>query len=155
MYSIVLGALLGIVFEIFRTVRVALSHKDIAVFIEDVLFVFIFFLSFFTYCGVMAKFSLRGFILVGMLLGFVTYLLTIGRAVRWFVRGAVLGTKRLIWEFCRLLYKLLLSKIVNFFVSFGHSIAGRFVQNKSTFEKTQKSRKKALKRKEDLLYNDT
>ncbi len=146
---------MGVLFEIFRTVRVMICHKDIAVFFEDILFTLIFSLSFFTYCGVMSAFSLRGFILVGMLIGFVTYLLTAGELVRTAVKVLVKGLKSVVLGVLKLLYKLFVARIVNFFVSFGHSAAGRFVQNKSTLKKTQKSRGKPLKRKVDLLYNDT
>lgn len=155
LYAVVLGAAMGVLFEIFRTVRVMICHKDIAVFFEDILFTLIFSLSFFTYCGVMSAFSLRGFILAGMLIGFVTYLLTAGELVRMTVKTLVLGLKSLVAKILKLLYKLFMARIVKFFVSFGHSVARRFVQNKSTLGKIQKSREKPLKRKVDLLYNDT
>ena len=38
LYAVVLGATMGVLFEIFRTVRVMICHKDIAVFFEDILF---------------------------------------------------------------------------------------------------------------------
>lgn len=154
-YAVLLGAVMGVVFEIFRTIRVMIFHKDVVVFFEDVLFTVIFSLGFFTYCGVMAAFSLRWFILAGMILGFVTYLLTAGELVRAIVKTLVIGLKSVIRGVLKVLYKLFAARIVNFFVSFGHSAARRFVQNKSTLKKIQKSRSKPLKRKADLLYNDT
>lgn len=77
--SLILGALLGIVFEVFRTVRSLFGGGTVAVFIQDVVFwiissfvVYIFFLIF-------TKGTVRYFVLIGAFLGFTVYMKTIGK----------------------------------------------------------------------------
>ncbi len=80
--SIILGAVLGSIFDILRAFRQTIKHHDAVVFIEDALFVFLFGISFYSFCTELCDGILRGFILFGMSLGFFAYILIPGRVVK-------------------------------------------------------------------------
>ncbi|MBQ9921705.1 MAG: spore cortex biosynthesis protein YabQ [Clostridia bacterium] len=80
-YSIVLGAVCGAVYDIFRIFRVALRHNGTAVFFEDVLFCLIccVMLILFIFC---ANYGIvRWFSFFGWAGGFYIYYMTVGKMV--------------------------------------------------------------------------
>lgn len=79
--SLLLGAVLGSVFDLFRAVRLAIKHGDVAVFFEDAVFFFLFGMSFYSFCVSLCGGALRAFVFACMALGFAIYLLLPGRAV--------------------------------------------------------------------------
>ncbi len=114
--SCLMGAFMGVLYDIFRILRIAVSHSRIAVFLEDILFCFIFSLSLMMLASVCARGELRLFFAVGSLLGFILYLLTIGRLV---VASAgkfisfFRNTARIITLPLRKLYNILYKKMGN------------------------------------------
>lgn len=79
--SVLLGVVLGSVFDLFRALRLSVRHSDIVVFFEDALFFFIFGMSFYSFCTALCGGALRAFVLAGMAIGFLAYLLVPGRLV--------------------------------------------------------------------------
>ena len=81
--SILLGALLGALYDLFRALRLCLKHPKAAVFAEDVLFVTVSALSIYVFCTELCRGRLRFFVMLGAAAGFGIYLSTLGRlAVR-------------------------------------------------------------------------
>ncbi len=101
--SLVLGMLMGALFDIFRAIRISVRHPALAVFCEDVLYAVLFGLSYYTYCTALCRGEIRGFVLIGMLLGFFTYIVTLGRILCGFVAKAVNFVKIALKKFGRLL----------------------------------------------------
>lgn len=81
LYSVLLGAVCGVIYDAFRVFRVALRHNGIAVFFEDVLFCLIccVMLILFIFC---ANYGIvRWFSFFGWAGGFYVYYVTVGRMV--------------------------------------------------------------------------
>ncbi len=73
------GIIIGIFFDIFRVLRKSFSTPDIITYIEDIIF-WIFAGSFFIF--ILFKFNngeIRSYVLIGLLFGIITYLLTISK----------------------------------------------------------------------------
>ena len=68
--SILVGALLGVVYEIFRVIRITLPHNDIAVFFEDLLFSFIWGFSMLVFVIELGRGELRLFFVIGNIIGY-------------------------------------------------------------------------------------
>ncbi|MBQ8622794.1 MAG: spore cortex biosynthesis protein YabQ [Oscillospiraceae bacterium] len=79
--SVLLGAVLGSAFDLFRAARLAIKHSDIAVFFEDAVFFFVFGMSFYGFCVSLCGGALRAFVLVGMIIGFTAYILLPGKLI--------------------------------------------------------------------------
>ena len=80
--SIILGAVLGSIFDILRALRQSIKHSDAVVFIEDALFFSLFGICFYSFCTEMCSGALRTFILFGMSIGFLVYILLPGRVIK-------------------------------------------------------------------------
>lgn len=78
--SVVLGCGLGLLYDIFRVFRAALPHGKILTFFEDIIYTFLYGFALFTFCTGLTG-AIRGFVLVGMLIGSVIEHLTVGNAV--------------------------------------------------------------------------
>ena len=79
--SCLMGAFMGLFYDVFRILRIALPHGKAAVFLEDILFCLIWSLSLVMLAAVCARGELRLFFAVGSLMGFIVYLLTLGRYI--------------------------------------------------------------------------
>lgn len=80
--SMILGAVLGSLFDILRALRQSIRHSDAAVFIEDAVFFSLFGISFYSFCTEMCSGALRAFVLFGMSSGFLIYILLPGRVIK-------------------------------------------------------------------------
>lgn len=107
--ALVLGMLLGTVFDILRALRLSFRHGSAAVFFEDFVFAVLFGTAFYTYCTALCRGEIRGFVFLGMVIGFSAYIATLGRAVT----GAVAWVVKYIKKGCIRLGNLL-KKIINF-----------------------------------------
>ena len=120
--SLLLGAAIGALYDMFRVLRMALPHNTVAVFIEDVLFfgacataTFFFLMS--TLYG-----QVRAFILLGECLGALVYALTASRIVMGFFACLI---KAIRWMF-RILYRLFvepLKKMIQWLCGMGGKMA--------------------------------
>ena len=80
-YSMVLGILLGVTYDVFRSVRMIINSKNIAVFIQDVLyFILSGVITFLFVLGVNSGDS-RFYILAGEGIGWIVYHVTIGEMI--------------------------------------------------------------------------
>lgn len=81
--STVMGAGLGILFDVFRIIRVIFpfAAKKTAVFVEDILFMLISGAAVFLYAAVMCRGQVRFFCIVGAFLGFLLYIIAVGNAI--------------------------------------------------------------------------
>lgn len=81
--STVMGAGLGILYDIFRIIRIIFpfASKKSAVFVEDILFMLISGAAVFLYAAVMCRGQVRFFCILGTFLGFLLYITAVGNAI--------------------------------------------------------------------------
>lgn len=105
--SILLGALLGALYDLFRALRLCLKHPKAAVFAEDVLFVTVSALSIYVFCTELCRGRLRFFVMLGAAAGFGIYLSTFGRLVVRFNSSVVKTAKKALLVIGKVLKKFL------------------------------------------------
>lgn len=137
--SVVLGAALGIVYDVFRAVRIIFppAARSAAVAAEDVLFCLIYGFCIFCYSAAVCGGELRFFMLLGSLLGFTLYILTLGNTVTGILRQAAAA----VYEILRKVYSLLLEPFVNFFKKLCQKVCSVFVRNHKNKQKIALSKK--------------
>ena len=87
--AVILGLLLGALYDVFRALRMSIKHNSAAVFVEDLFYVMVFALSFYSYCTELCRGQLRFFVFAAMTAGFAAYLMTLGRIISKIVSKAV------------------------------------------------------------------
>lgn len=81
LYSLVLGVSLGIVYDLFKLDRLLFKRSKIFLFFSDILFWLISAFLIFTFCVIFSNGQIRGYIVLGTLLGFVIYRLTLSKLI--------------------------------------------------------------------------
>ena len=143
MLSFLVGLVFGAVYDVLRIVRIVKKHHKTVVFIED--FAFIVFCAFwyFLFSTDLARGQIRLFVLIGMFIGFAVYLLTVGSITTRFASAI------------RMVYEKIESWIKRkIFTPIYTNIKKKIVQNYISFKKRIKSRKKNLKVRENVVYNE-
>lgn len=105
--ALVLGLVLGALYDVFRALRLSLRHPRAVVFVEDFIFVMIFGLSFYSYCTELCRGQIRFFVFAAMLIGFAAYILTLGRIVSKTVAKGVKICKNLLVTLGKVFKKML------------------------------------------------
>lgn len=126
LYAMVLGAVLSVVYDVFRVIRVAFGGKKMAVFVEDLIFSLVALVITFVFVIAFNNGELRFFVLVGELLGFVVCHYTIGRIIVGFSRAIINGVR---W-----FLELIFTPIIRLFKKI-------LTKTKETKKKLSKSRK--------------
>ncbi len=128
--AVVIGALFGVGYELLRTFRRAVRHSDIAVFIEDFLFVVVCAFWYFIFVHASAWGQVRLFIFIGMVLGMALEQLVFGDVVAQsaaVILRSVFGTA---------------GKIIAFpfksIVKIAKNLGSKFVQSAKVFKKIKK-----------------
>ena len=105
--SMVLGALLGGVYDLLRALRMTLRHPPLIVFFEDAVFTVFCGCAYYSYCTELCRGEIRLFVLIGAAIGFAAYILTLGRFVSRAVSAAVMLAKNFSKLLGNMLKKLL------------------------------------------------
>ena len=139
--SFVFGIPIGIVYDIFRAVRLVFPHGRIAVLIEDLLFFFIYGVFMMTFTVTAAGSEFRFFYPICNALGFIVYFVTAGSLLH----------KAL----CKMItkIKMLISKAVKKLVSICAKIAVKFRATLQIERSGKKNHDNPLIDEGDLLYN--
>ena len=134
LYSVILGAGLGIVFDVFRVIRAVIPHNSFFVALEDVIFMLIWTFSLVIFSVELSGGNIRFFCFVGTLLGFVIYFFSVGKIVITFIRR--------ISSFIRRLLNAIFGRIYGFlrrcFVSVCQKVKYFFVDNYTKLRKSKK-----------------
>lgn len=121
-YSILTGAVLGVVYDIFRILRISFPPKKIAIIVQDVIFALICIITTLMFLQFFTNGALRFFVLIGEFLGFLLYYLTIGVIVIKTARVIINIVKKIIyiviWPFRKIFGWIFskLSPILNRFI---------------------------------------
>ena len=103
---VIVGILLGFIFDIFRALRKSIKNSTVATNIEDILFVIISFIIITTVVQIISKGELRFYILLGIILGILIYFLSVSKYI---ITGETWILKSII---------KILKSIYNFFIKF-------------------------------------
>ena len=96
--SVLLGVGLGLVYEVFRLLRLAFFSQKTVVFVQDVLFSLTALVSTFVFVVAVNEGQLRFFLLIGELCGFTVYYFTLG-ALIFHLSSLIIGTVRKMLSF--------------------------------------------------------
>lgn len=107
-YSVITGAVMGAVYEIFRTIRQGIRHNKWAVMIEDVIFTLLFGIVYYAFSVELTKGVMRFFVLLGMLIGFAIYLDSLGKLLYGIIKRVLKPLKFFSGELSKLLKKFCL-----------------------------------------------
>ena len=143
--SAVLGAALGVVYDVFRAFRIIFppAAKDAAVLVQDIIFCIICGFSVFCFSTLAARGQIRFFMFLGSAVGFLLYILTIGNFIMGMLR-AVFGT---IYGTLRKVYSLIIEPIVNLSRNICQKGGRVFVGSNENVENNGLSGKKHLKKR--------
>lgn len=86
LYSIIMGLALGIIYDLFKLDRNIFKRSTVYIFVSDVLFWVISAFVLFSFCIVFSNGQIRGFIILGALLGFMIFRLTLSRLFWYFFK---------------------------------------------------------------------
>lgn len=149
--SVVLGAVMGIIYDVFRVFRIlfppAAKSKPVAV--QDVLFWLIFGFCMFCYSSAVCGGNLRFFMFFGSLIGFTLYILTIGNLITGILRQIAEAVRRVL----RKVYSLIFEPIVKLLKNLCQKVRLFFVRIYRKSKKTEGSVKKPLPKVLQLVYN--
>lgn len=98
LFSVVLGAALGVVYDCFRVFRILFPHdkRSKTVAAEDIIFWLIYGFCVFCYAAAFARGQVRFFIVLGSLTGFVLYIVTVGNLITGVIRRIVTALYKLL-----------------------------------------------------------
>lgn len=142
--SCLCGIIIGIFYDIFRTLRIIFPHNMLLVVIEDVLFMIaytIFLSSFSTVC---ARGELRFYFILGNVLGFVFYFFTIG--------SIIINTMKKIFFAIKKVIEIILYPFRSLYVILQEK-SHKFVGSSKNSVKRNKKTSFLLLNNIDLLYN--
>ena len=150
--SVVLGAALGVVYDVFRALRIIFppAAKKGAVLAEDIIFGIICGFSVFCFSTLAVRGQIRFFIFIGAALGFVLYILTAGSVVIGILRlvfGAFYGCLRKV-------YSWIIERSVDLSRNICQKESKVFVGSNENVENKGLSGKKHLKIRDNLVYNE-
>lgn len=94
LYSMLLGIVLGVMYDIFRITRMIINSKNLAIFIQDVLYFVVSGLITFFFVLKANSGDSRVYIIIGEGLGWILYHLTIGEFIYKCSNSFVIGVKR-------------------------------------------------------------
>lgn len=147
--SLLLGFALGLLYDVFRVLRLAVRHSSLAIFLEDI--------SFFAVCAVLTfLFSLsavsgrvRVFLVIGEFLGATVYYVTLGVLVMRVSKPLI----RVVKAILRLLYRIFIHPIfclIRWILRLTHKMEQKF---STRAKKVRANAKYSLKRQSILVYN--
>ena len=150
LYSLLLGMGLGLFYDVFRILRIALPHRTIAVAIEDIFYwtsaaFLTFFFFFYTDGG-----RIRIYLLTGEAIGFLLYYFTLGAVIIGAAKRIIAALR---WIF-HWIYRLLIHPVLFVmgwilgFLGAAWEAARNFVKN------SLKISNKHLKKYHQILYNE-
>lgn len=145
LYSLGFGFLLGILYDVFRTLRLIISNSRLFVFIWDLLYFAV--CSFLTFCFIMVIDSgkLRIYVALGEILGWLIYYFSFG-SIAMKVSNAVI-------RFFSRIFEAVFKPIKRIFVWFCKKIRKTGVFCKKIIRKSDKKAKFNLQKYRGIVYN--
>ncbi|MBQ8582876.1 MAG: spore cortex biosynthesis protein YabQ [Ruminococcus sp.] len=92
--SCIMGAVFGVIYDIFRIIRIIFAHNGILIALEDIVFLGIYGVSLIAFASAAARGELRFYFVIGNFIGFTLYFFTIGSIVSSAVRKLFFALKK-------------------------------------------------------------
>ncbi len=143
------GFVLGIVYDILRTIRLTISRGKIIIFIFDILYFLIFSLATFLFFLAINKGEFRSYMIFGEILGFIFYYVSFGIAAKSFTDAFV----KAIHTTFSFLLKIILAPFKAIFKLFLKTKCKFSLFFKKLSKKNEKNRKKHLPKLRLYVYN--
>ena len=143
------GFLLGIVYDILRTIRLTFSKGKVIIFIFDVLYFIIFALLTFLFFLATNKGEFRSYMILGEILGWLFYYFSFGLAAKSFTNAFV----KLLHTIFKFIFKVISAPflfVFKVFLKIKDKFSGFF---QKVIKKSQKNRKKHLPKLRLYVYN--
>ncbi len=83
------GAVFGVYYDIFRTLRLTIKHHSFFVFAEDSIFLATYGIFLSSFASAEARGELRGYYILGGIIGFTLYFFTVGKFVMGFMQKII------------------------------------------------------------------
>ncbi len=146
----VCGALLGVLYEPLRILRLIIPHHSFITGVEDTVYL--------SLCGVVlfglsmetGNGNFRLSYLLAAFVGGVVYLLTVGRLIK-IIYSAVIKT---VFKAVKLIGRKILRPVIRRFVSIAHKLMLPFVKLYENIDAKMKKHKADLKTSPEMLYNN-
>lgn len=145
--SCAFGAALGVFYDIFRTVRLVFRHGSILVAAEDIIFLAVYCIFLSAFASAAALGQVRGYFVIGNILGFSLYIATLGRLTVKIMKKLINAAKAVmsfIFKPFSLCFAFLCKKE-----------CVKFVGNSKVIVNSVKNVKKLLPKHSFMLYNKT
>lgn len=146
LFSCITGVLLGIIYDIFRVLRIILPHNQFLVMLEDILFFIIYIIIIVSFTSAFARGEFRIFYIFGNILGFILYFFSVGRI-------AVLVIKKLV-SLIKSVLLLLLRPFFLLYITMRKKFQGKFVDFYENFSNHLKILFLPLIESHKMLYNN-
>lgn len=144
--SCLCGAAIGVLFDVFRTLRTVLPHNGALVALEDVIFLIGWTIILVAFTSAAARGEFRFYYVIGSVIGFTLYLVTVGSVV-------ICTIKKL----CRIIsavFNVIMRPFKALYVFLCKKYGVKFVGSSKVFVKSIKKIIKLLRKPLDLLYNN-
>ena len=137
LYSVCLGGIFCVFYDFFRSLRTAVKFSDIVIFFQDIIYFFTISVITFIFLLSLTNGEIRGFVIIGILIGFLAFYLTFSKIMLKFSSKI-------------LRYLVSLFKNVNSILNVAFCKADIFLSK--IFKNIQNTYKKGLKKVKGLLY---
>lgn len=147
--SILLGMVLSVIFDVFRIIRIGIPLPSFVIVIEDILY--------FLICAVVTYFfmlkttygQVRGFIIIGEIIGFIIYYFTVGKLVISVSKTIISVVKRIF----KLIFAILFYPFVKIFKLVSKKLGFKFKNINKKLTNFKKNTIYGLKTRRRILYN--
>lgn len=147
--SIVLGAALGVCYDVFRIIRIAVPNPPAVILVEDVTFSLICAGATLIYMIAVDCGEIRVFVLIGEVVGFALYYCTIGTLVIGAAKGIIAGIRWLL----HMLWKIFIAPVVRIIKKIAAFFTKRFQNMAFCLKNKAKKSNMHLKKPCHILYN--
>ncbi len=147
--AIFLGFLFGVYYEIFRFLRLCIRHPFWMVFLEDLLFFLPTSLASIFFHYALSDGVMRWFSLLGVVMGFLLYLGTLGRIIVFFSDVILKTIKKILRGIYKLLFKLLFRPILIVFKNITNCLYAKYKKRSIMIKRKRNAR--VLKREKTKL----
>lgn len=150
LFSCIMGVPVGIVFDVFRVLRVIFPQNKLSVALEDIAFLLVYAVMLMTFAMLFARGEVRFYFVIGNFLGFVLYFFTVGNLLVGIIRKFAEMVKNVFSCIFRGLIKIL--KFV--FCPISQKVRKDFVNNCKKYKQINNNVKIPLIDGYDMVYNE-
>ncbi|MBR5682873.1 MAG: spore cortex biosynthesis protein YabQ [Ruminococcus sp.] len=143
--SCAMGAVVGAAFDAVRAIRLILPHNRFLVAVEDAVFLLLYSMALTAFAAAAARGDLRAYFVIGNILGFLVYFVTLG--------SIVMKTLRKLFLTIGTCFGLILRPVRLIFAPLYKKVNVKFVRNLQIVVKRFKKIKIVLLKRPSMLYN--